>query len=181
MYRKLTAFLLFLALLLAVFAGSGALAGSSVPLSIAAYTLEGEVFDSSVLKNYDLVVLNLWAEWCYPCRSEMPDLDHLNKNYPNVLVIGVYVDSNYAAAQQAAAGLEYPMIRSFSGIAEYITFSDGYYGIPQTMFFDRNGMQLEDTWVGSTNYSEFAAYTEYLLAKYVTEKPDPEPEPEPDP
>ena len=38
------------------------------------------------------VVLNLWAPWCPPCRLEMPWLEALHKQYPEVAVIGVEDD-----------------------------------------------------------------------------------------
>ncbi len=39
----------------------------------------------------DIVVLNLWASWCPPCREEMPDLIELSNNYKGkgVKVVGV--------------------------------------------------------------------------------------------
>lgn len=38
-----------------------------------------------------VVVMNLWASWCPPCRAEMPDLQHLYQSYKsrNVVVLGV--------------------------------------------------------------------------------------------
>ena len=34
------------------------------------------------LKNFEgkLILVNLWATWCEPCKEEMPSLDRLQKN-----------------------------------------------------------------------------------------------------
>ena len=41
-----------------------------------------------------VVVLNLWATWCAPCRTEMPSLDRLQAKYPKeeVVVLALAVD-----------------------------------------------------------------------------------------
>ncbi len=39
-----------------------------------------------------IVVLNLWATWCGPCRKEIPDLIELANERKDVMVIGVSVD-----------------------------------------------------------------------------------------
>jgi thiol-disulfide isomerase/thioredoxin len=32
-----------------------------------------------------IVILNIWATWCPPCRAEMPELDELQQKYPEKL------------------------------------------------------------------------------------------------
>jgi len=41
-----------------------------------------------------IIVLNLWATWCPPCREEMPELNALYQEYKdkNVVVLGVALD-----------------------------------------------------------------------------------------
>lgn len=43
-------------------------------------TLEGKTVRLSDYKN-KVVVLNLWATWCGPCRKEIPHMVELNKEY----------------------------------------------------------------------------------------------------
>ena len=38
------------------------------------------------------LVVNFWATWCAPCVREMPDLDRLQAEFPNVRFIGIGVD-----------------------------------------------------------------------------------------
>lgn len=35
----------------------------------------------------NVVILNIWATWCPPCRAEMPELDELQKKYPDKLKV----------------------------------------------------------------------------------------------
>jgi peroxiredoxin len=59
------------------------------PVSLAAY--RGKI-----------VVMNLWASWCPPCRAEMPDLERFESQYRSrgVVVIGV---NQGESAQRASA------------------------------------------------------------------------------
>ncbi len=60
-----------------------------------------------------VVVMNLWASWCPPCRAEMPDLQRLQEAYGRygVEVVGV---NEGESAQRAAAfahslGISFPI------------------------------------------------------------------------
>jgi len=39
------------------------------------------------------IVVNFWATWCAPCVREMPELDALQKKYPDIRFVGIGVDS----------------------------------------------------------------------------------------
>jgi len=39
-----------------------------------------------------LVLINFWATWCEPCRSEIPALNRMHKKYPSVAFVGINVD-----------------------------------------------------------------------------------------
>lgn len=56
--------------------------------------LDGNIVDQSVLADYDLTMVNVWATFCRPCIKEMPDLGELAQEYAdeNVQIIGLVSD-----------------------------------------------------------------------------------------
>jgi thiol-disulfide isomerase/thioredoxin len=59
--------------------------------------LDGKPFDLAGEKG-NVVLLNVWATWCGPCRFEIPDLGKLHAHYASrgFKVIGVSVDEGGA-------------------------------------------------------------------------------------
>lgn len=57
--------------------------------------LEGNTLDQSILADYDLTMVNVWATFCGPCINEMPDLGELAAEYADkgVQIIGLVSDT----------------------------------------------------------------------------------------
>src|SRR5437870_3915146 len=66
--------------------------GSTMP-SYHAQSLDGTEFDLSSEKG-NVILLNLWATWCKPCRFEIPELEKMHNDYAarGLKVIGVSLD-----------------------------------------------------------------------------------------
>lgn len=57
-------------------------------------------FDELVMNNEKPVVLDLWAEWCGPCRMIAPYIEEMATEFADKALIGkVDVDSNPKIAQ----------------------------------------------------------------------------------
>ncbi len=58
-----------------------------------------------------VVLINYWAEWCRPCRDEIPELNHFAQKYPNrVHVLSVNFDDvqgEVLLQQVQALGIEF--------------------------------------------------------------------------
>ncbi len=47
-----------------------------------------------------VVLLNIWATWCAPCRKELPELRKMHHDYgPDFMVLGVSIDKPSAFAK----------------------------------------------------------------------------------
>ena len=43
-------------------------------------------------KKGNIMILNFWATWCAPCRREMPSLEKLTHQYPEVKVYAINME-----------------------------------------------------------------------------------------
>ena len=84
-------------------------------------------------------IINIWASWCVPCRTEHPLLMKLSKNQ-SVKLIGLnYKDNlNNAKAFINKFGNPYSQIIIDSDGTLGIEF--GAYGVPETFIIDKNKM-----------------------------------------
>lgn len=85
-----------------------------------------------------VVVLNFWASWCAPCLEELPSLNAMQAELPEVRVVGVSMDEDPNAFQTFVS--RHP--------AQFLTVLDGQnrsnslYGTfrpPETYVIDKNG------------------------------------------
>lgn len=88
----------------------------------------------------DVVVVNLWASWCGPCRREQPDLEQVWREYRDrgVRFLGVNVRDQRAAARafQEEFGVTYP---SFYDEASQLAHELKAQNLPTTYVIDRDG------------------------------------------
>ena len=97
----------------------------------------------SLEQNGQVVVLHFWASWCPFCRSEIPELTELHREWVSkgVRVLTVSTDEDVATLKQFVAqqGLSYPVIadaQAKDSVAEQYAIS----GIPVTYIIGRDGL-----------------------------------------
>ena len=125
-------------------------------------TLYGDPIGSGMIKDYDLIMVNFWAEWCGPCVGEMPELERIHEAYPNVLILGVWIgdDLDDAKSVIADSGVTYPTLGVSGTLERYSTLS---MYIPATYFFDRSGNEIGEPVIGSQDYDGWKTTVEGLL------------------
>jgi len=113
-----------------------------------------------------IVVLNLWASWCPPCRAEMPDLERFSLAYRRRGVVVVGVDEGESAARAAAfarsLAITYPIL-----IDETQEYGRVYaaLGLPTTAIISRDGVVVR-TFDGPLTYRQMGAAVASLIPSH---------------
>ena len=109
--------------------------------AFAGRTLDGEPFDLVGLRG-QVILLNVWATWCEPCRKEMPELQALHAQHRDqgFTVIGVSVDAARLADEVRRMvlrfSLSYPNIHDPQNNISRAFQVNGY---PTSILIDRAG------------------------------------------
>src|SRR4029078_5733956 len=112
-----------------------------------------------------VVVLNFWASWCAPCKSEAPRLEAAWQSYrrDGVVVVGVDAQdfSGDARKFMRAHELTYPNVHDGPGkvLPKY-----GVTGFPETYFVGRGGRLRGERSQGGIRRQELAAGIKRALA-----------------
>ncbi|MBM3569267.1 MAG: TlpA family protein disulfide reductase [Alphaproteobacteria bacterium] len=95
--------------------------------------------------NGRVVLLNLWATWCAPCREEMPSLDRLQAimGGRDFAVVAVSVDRGDPAKPAAfLAEIGAKHLALYHDPSMKIARTLGLPGLPGTLLIDREGREL---------------------------------------
>jgi cytochrome c biogenesis protein CcmG, thiol:disulfide interchange protein DsbE len=105
-----------------------------------------------------VVVLNVFASWCDPCKAEAPVLEQMQRQLArqNATVLGVtYLDNSTDSEQFVKQQhITYPVIRD---VSSNFVRSFGSTGVPETFVIDRKGriaalrrFQVNGKWLQQT-------------------------------
>ncbi len=89
-----------------------------------------------------VVVLDFWATWCPPCRTEIPGFIQLQKKYAadGLVVVGVSVDTDGPGPVKKFMkefGINYTVVMGDDAIVDAFSPIRGY---PTTFIIDRDGL-----------------------------------------
>jgi cytochrome c biogenesis protein CcmG, thiol:disulfide interchange protein DsbE len=128
------------------------LSGDPIPLS----DLRGKV-----------VVLNVWASWCRPCRAEMPALNAIYERLrgQDLMVLGVNTTYQDDEANARAAirewGLTFPIVFDRDGATSH---RYRVQAMPTTFFIGRDGVIRDMVFGGPMSEALIASKIEKLLS-----------------
>jgi thiol-disulfide isomerase/thioredoxin len=117
------------------------------PKDIAAFSFADGTGASKDLSNWKgrVVLLNLWATWCAPCRKEMPELSKLQKLLGSSDFEVVALSQDLKGAEASAAFLKE---QGTDNLALYVDpkatalAALASAGLPTTVLIDRNGKEV---------------------------------------
>ncbi len=116
-----------------------------------------------------VLLLNLWATWCGPCKEEMPDLVRLQDEYGerDLVVLAISFDKTEEAHRKGVKALELNFPSFFAEDEEVAKFLDELgevSAIPVTFIVDGQG-NIAARIDGKGDYERFRQAIEPLLPK----------------
>jgi thiol-disulfide isomerase/thioredoxin len=120
----------------------------------------------------DVVVLNLWASWCPPCRAEIPRLNRLERELSarGLVVLGVNAEELPLAGLGETAqklGIAYPVALPLSPLTGALRPNGT---MPQTWLIDRRG-RVRASVVGLVSERALRSACERLLREDGSQSP----------
>ena len=109
-----------------------------------------------------VVLLNIWATWCPPCREEMPALDALQRAFggPNFAVVPLSIDRDGLDAARRfydEIGIRDLGLYWCEDLRVQLAFAA--FGLPTTLLMDRMGRELARIY-GPARWDKPAAITQ---------------------
>jgi thiol-disulfide isomerase/thioredoxin len=116
-----------------------------------------------------VVLLNLWATWCVPCRAEIPSLDALESALGGKDFEVVAISTDLGGPEKSRKFLDQAQARTLklyidkSGTSKAV----GVIGLPTTLLIDREGREVGRL-VGPAQWS--SADAKALITAAIAEK-----------
>jgi peroxiredoxin len=151
----------------------GPAAGAAAP-RYRGTTLDGRTIALDDLRG-QVVLVNVWATWCPPCREELPELQrlHLRHLEQGFTVLAISIDAPAARPQVQAMvrgfGLTFPVIADPESESVRAFAVDGY---PTSVLYGRGGQPLwRRSGIIRENDAELATALQAALAAPVPPPP----------
>lgn len=130
------------------------------------YDSIGNEVKLSDFKGKKPVVINIWASWCGPCKTEMPYFEEAIKEYKDDIEF-LMINLTDGLRETKDKAIEYIEDNSFDMeilFDEKLNVSSTYNvnGIPRTIFIDKNGEIIYDR-EGAINKTSLDKYINLLL------------------
>ena len=116
-------------------------------------TIQAKLLDGTAFNLADdagkVVIVNLWATWCAPCREEMPALDAYYRAHRDqgLVLVALSMDDPKDEAKVREVTRAY----SFPVGLQHDNYLNGYgriWRLPLTFVVDRKGILRKDQWYG---------------------------------
>ncbi len=116
-----------------------------------------------------VVLLNLWATWCQPCRVEMPSLERLSRRLAGdgFQVVAVSIDDagdSVVAAYARQLGLSFAILHDPSAAIKQAYQATG---VPESWLINRDGVIIKKV-IGAAEWD--GPVTEALIRRLADER-----------
>ena len=145
--------------ILAVAAGQAAIYPKDIP------TIDGDGFFKRVAADKGkVIVVNVFASWCPPCRDEIPGLVSIRRSLPEeqVVLLGISVDREPKALANymSEMSMNYPVLLARGNLIQRL----GVRVVPHLLIYNKRGELVFDH-KGFMNEADIRAAINTILAR----------------
>ena len=116
-------------------------------------------------KKGNIMILNFWATWCVPCKKEMPSLEKLSNEYPEILIYPVNLEKpNLDKAQKFFSDLKISKLNIYFDPEFSLVKLFNMRGVPTSILIDKNGREFGRV-IGEVDFFD-KSFTK-LIKKYL--------------
>ena len=110
-----------------------------------------------------IIIFNIWATWCPPCKAELPDFNEIASEYAeDIVIIAAHINDSSAADMKAYVSENFPdtkILFAYDNADNSGYFAAGGIGyVPQTAIIGRDGIII---------YSDAGALTHSRLVEII--------------
>ncbi len=125
--------------------------------------LSGEAWAAPVGK---VLVVDIWASYCKPCRKGFPKLDALRAAQPDIELLAVSVDEKDAAAQQFLTEVPTKVTIGRASADWVMGAPLKLHSVPSLLVFDKQGRErFRASEAFDADYDKLPAIVQQLLAE----------------
>ena len=98
---------------------------------------------SDFVGNGKYVLVNFMAPWCGYCKQELPNLKYVYERYPDLIVLGVYIDGTRESFNTYIKGVDIPYKLLYAGDSKRASSLYGISSLPLTILFNPDGIIVD--------------------------------------
>ncbi|MEM1483253.1 TlpA disulfide reductase family protein [Oscillospiraceae bacterium PP1C4] len=137
--------------------------------------LEGNEVSQEIFADADLTMINIWATFCGPCLSEMPELGEISAEYKDrgVKVVGIVMDvlNSDGTISEEMVKTAKETVEKTGAAYQHLLPSDDLIAaklkevsaVPETFFVDKNGNIVGKSYMGAKSKDKWIAIIEETL------------------
>ena len=94
-------------------------------------------------KKGNIMILNFWATWCLPCKKEMPSLEKLSEEYPEIMIYPINLEKpNQDKTLKFFSDLEISKLNIYFDPNFSLVKIFNMRGVPTSILIDKNGQEF---------------------------------------